>query len=106
MAENAVQRIKQLEQERSQLVAAAKKEALAKAHEAISDLGALGFNYHLVEKGHSAVRKGIRQRKNAPCPVCKFQTSPPHDARRHRGQGKRKRPFTAAQLTEFGLERA
>ena len=103
MTENAVQRIKQLDQERSQLVAAAKKEALAKAQGAISDLTALGFTYELVDKGDGAVRKALRHRKDATCPVCKFKTSPLHDARRHRGQGKRKRPFTSGELREFGL---
>jgi hypothetical protein len=106
MAENVVQRIKQLDQERSQLVGTVKKEALARAHQAMSDLNALGFNYQLVEKGRGAAPKMMRQPKDAPCPVCRFKTSPPHDARKHRGQGKRKRPFTAAQLKEFDLERA
>jgi len=105
MTENAVQRIKQLDQERSQLVATAKKEALAKAQGAISDLTALGFTYELVDKGDGAMRKALRRRGDAICPVCKFKTSPPHDARRHRGQGKRKRQFTAGELREFGLEK-
>ena len=105
MSDNTVQRIKQLDQERAQLLATARKEALAKAQGAISDLNALGFEYHLVEKGNGVVRKSTRQRRDNPCPVCNFKTSPPHDGRQHRGQGKRKRPFSAAELKEFRLER-
>jgi hypothetical protein len=103
MPENVVQRIKQLDQERSQLIATAKKEALAKAQEAISDLTALGFSYHLIEGHRPTTSRGAHQPKNAPCPVCQFATTPPHDARKHRGQGKRKKPFTPAELKEFGL---
>jgi hypothetical protein len=37
------------------------------------------------------------------CPVCGFATTPSHDARKHRGQGNKKRPFTSKQLKEFGF---
>jgi hypothetical protein len=40
--------------------------------------------------------------KQAVCPVCEFQTSPPHDGRTHRNQ-KKKAPFSAAELKEKGL---
>lgn len=40
-----------------------------------------------------------------PCPICEFKTTPPHDARRHRGQSE-KRPFTAAELTGMGMTKA
>jgi DNA-binding protein H-NS len=36
------------------------------------------------------------------CPICHFQTTPPHDGRTHRNQ-KKKAPFSAAELTEKGL---
>jgi hypothetical protein len=106
MPENAVHRIKQLDQERSTLITTAKKEALTKAQAAVSDLNAMGFSYHLVEERLRTTRKSTRQLKDAPCPVCKFKTTPRHDARKHRGQGKRKRPFTSAELKGFGLLRA
>jgi hypothetical protein len=38
----------------------------------------------------------------AVCPICEFQTSPPHDGRTHRNQ-KKKAPFSAAELKEKGL---
>jgi DNA-binding protein H-NS len=36
------------------------------------------------------------------CPICDFQTAPPHDGRTHRSQ-KKKAPFSAAELTDKGL---
>jgi hypothetical protein len=36
------------------------------------------------------------------CPICDFQTTPPHDGRTHRSQ-KKKAPFSAAELTDKGL---
>jgi DNA-binding protein H-NS len=36
------------------------------------------------------------------CPICDFQTAPPHDGRTHRSQ-KKKTPFSAAELTDKGL---
>jgi hypothetical protein len=111
MAENPIARIKELEAEKTRLVSAARKEAIDRAQAAVDDLNALGFPYQLVEGGSEPRKKaggrgGARQTKDAPCPVCKFRTSPPHDARKHRGQGKRKRVFTSAELKEMGLEKA
>jgi hypothetical protein len=40
--------------------------------------------------------------KAAACPICEFQTSPPHDGRTHRKQ-KKKGPFSAPELKEKGL---
>lgn len=40
---------------------------------------------------------------NTQCPLCKFVTSPVHDARKHRGQGAKKHPFTTEELKELGL---
>jgi DNA-binding protein H-NS len=45
--------------------------------------------------------KGKRAKAVA-CPICEFQTTPPHDGRTHRNQ-KKKAPFSAAELTEKGL---
>ena len=108
MADNPIQRLKQLEQERIQLLEVAKREALDRAKAAVSDLNSLGFDFRLLENGRSAPRGrgGPRRVKDAPCPVCQFKTSPPHDARKHRGQGRRKKPFTAAELVEVGLKKA
>jgi hypothetical protein len=106
MTDTTVQRLKQLDQERTSLLADAKKEALTRANQSIGDLNALGFNYRLVADGKQRTRKATRMIKDAPCPACGFKTSPPHDARAHRSQGKRKRPFTAAQLKELGYEKA
>jgi DNA-binding protein H-NS len=36
------------------------------------------------------------------CPICDFQTTPPHDGRTHRSQ-KKKAPFSAAEVTDQGL---
>jgi DNA-binding protein H-NS len=36
------------------------------------------------------------------CPICAFQTTPPHDGRTHRSQ-KKKAPFSVAELTDKGL---
>ena len=43
-----------------------------------------------------------KRAKAAACPICEFQTTPPHDGRTHRNQ-KKKAPFSAAELTEKGL---
>jgi hypothetical protein len=115
VADSTLERIKQLDKERTSLLDTAKKAALAAANEAITALTALGFNYRLISEGEKTVtrkrksksRKGTRTVKNAPCPICKFKTVPPHDARKHRfTQGKKKRPFTAAELTKLGLKKA
>jgi hypothetical protein len=111
MADTSIARIKQLDQERAQLIASAKKEALDRAKTAIDELSGLGFNYQLTEGGKAntskrPARKGTGFVKDAPCPVCKFKTIPLHDARKHRGQGGRKKPFTPAELTELQLEKA
>lgn len=105
MSESAIEKLKQLDQERSALLSGAKSEALGRAKDAIAELRNLGFDYRLVEgkSGERGPRKGTRTVADKPCPICEFQTSPPHDARRHRAQGERKRPFTARQLEELGL---
>src|SRR5580693_9421530 len=54
----AIQRIKELDQERSALFEQAKEEALRRAHQAVEDLNALGLKYRLVEGEPSAGSKG------------------------------------------------
>jgi len=108
MVDNAIERIKQLDQERAQIISSGKKEALDKVKAAIADLSALGFQYQLVEGSDGGKRrapKGTGLVKDAPCPVCKFKTNPLHDARKHKKQGKRKKPFTPIELKELQLEK-
>jgi hypothetical protein len=111
MAErSAIQRIHELDEERARIFDQAKEEALDKANQAVAELKALGLNYALVNgdagaKSAKAVEEPVRSKgsvKDGPCPVCEFRTSPPHDARSHRSQ-KKKKAFTAAELTEKGL---
>ena len=49
----AIQRIQELDRERTELFEQAKEEALRRAHQAVEDLNALGLKYRLVE-GESA----------------------------------------------------
>jgi hypothetical protein len=107
MAEkSAIQRIKDLDAERASIFDQAKEEALEKAKAAVAELNALGLNYTLSngagKQSKAASAKGKRSIKAAACPICEFQTSPPHDGRTHRNQ-KKKGPFSAAELKEKGL---
>lgn len=43
---------------------------------------------------------------NKACPICQFVTVPAHDARNHRGQGKKKHAFSAEELKELGYVKA
>ena len=103
---SAIQRIKDLDAERASIFDQAKEEALEKAKVAVAELNALGLNYILSNgAGRSAKTgpaKGQRNIKAEACPICEFQTSPPHDGRTHRSQ-KRKAAFSAAELKEKGL---
>ena len=96
MAEkSAIERIKELDEERARLFEQAKEEALKKAAEAVADLKALGLDYQLTSgvtkpnKSGSAEHSATGQ--DVPCPICKFRTAPPHDARTHRNQKKKVR---------------
>jgi hypothetical protein len=55
----AIQRIKELDQERATLFAQAKEEALRRATQAVEDLNALGLKYRLVEGELPAGSKGV-----------------------------------------------
>jgi DNA-binding protein H-NS len=44
----------------------------------------------------------LKPSKAEACPICKFQTTPPHDGRTHRYQ-KKKAPLSAAELADKGL---
>jgi hypothetical protein len=105
MAEkSAIQRIKELDEERARIFDQAKQEALDKAEQAVAQLNALGLSYHLVNgsDGKTKRPKATRSVKAATCPICEFQTNPPHDGRSHRSQ-KKKSAFTAAELKDKGL---
>jgi hypothetical protein len=54
------------------------------------------------KQAKAAPAKGKRTIRAAACPICEFQTAPPHDGRTHRNQ-KKKGPFSAAELKEKGL---
>ena len=112
MAKAAIDRIRELDEERAQIFDQAKEEALERANEAVAALVALGLQYRLVNgvepspritktSGKAAVgSKGAV--RDAPCSICGFKTSPPHDARAHRGQTKKK-AFNAAELSDKGF---
>src|SRR3984893_10575333 len=107
MAEkSAIQRIKDLDTERASIFDQAKGEALEKAKAAVAVLNALGLNYTLSngarKQAQAGSGKGKGPIKAAACPICEFQTSPPHDGRTHRNQ-KKKAPLSAAELKEKGL---
>jgi hypothetical protein len=98
-----IARIKELDAERIKLLDEAKKEALARAQQAVSDLNALGFSYSLTQG--LVGRRGVRVPADNPCRICGFRTNPPHDARKHRFSKAKKRPFNAKELTEWGLRK-
>lgn len=111
MAQRSVlSQLRTLDQQRRKLLGQAKTEALANAQAAVDDLNNLGFNYRLIESarksagGSRKTRKGTRSVKDAPCPICNFKTTPPHDGRAHRNQT-RKAPFTAEELVAKGLKK-
>jgi hypothetical protein len=87
----------------------AKKEALARAQQAVSDLNALGFSYSLTQVSvgrKPAGRKGLGGIPiEKPCRICGFRTNPPHDARRHRFSKAKKRAFNAKELANLGLRK-
>ena len=103
--QTALERIKQLDAEREQILGEAKRAALTKAREAVAELNALGSPFELIEAAGSTSKRKPKRSKCGPCSVCEFVTVPPHDARRHRFQGADKQPFTDDQLAELGLAR-
>jgi hypothetical protein len=82
MAESIADRIKRLDQERSSLMATAKKEALALVQSGLDSLKALGLSFDLVEGGQKQGKRTKRTKrsgagkgaiKDAACPICKFK---------------------------------
>jgi len=124
MTVSALKELERLENTRLKLLVKAKKEALTIANKAVADLNSLGENYALVneskEKNIGSIsssnlrkrnktvppksRKGTRTPKDAPCPICLFQTKPPHDRRSHRMQSIKK-AFSKKELTGKGFKK-
>jgi hypothetical protein len=101
-----LQRLKQLDDEKNKILAAAKDEAMSLINQGLTALRGLGFNYKVSESSGRASRKGTRTVRDVPCPICGFKTKPPHDRRAHRSQGDNKKPFTAQELNAKGLQKA
>jgi hypothetical protein len=105
---SAIQRIKDPGAERASIFDHAKEEALERAKAAVAELNGLGFNYTLTNgagkqaKAGPGKGKGKGAIKAAACPICEFQTAPPHDGRTQRNQ-KKKGPFSVTELKEKGL---
>lgn len=95
---------------RSELVAGAKTELLAKGKDIIEGLASLGFVYKLTQlvtgKSHhkAASTKSKSHQAQTVCPICKWQTNPIHDRRAHRWQ-EVKGPFTTEELKRRKLTR-
>jgi hypothetical protein len=103
LAKSVLEQIRALDTQKAQLLQSAKAEAFEKAKSAVDELNSLGFNYRLVEGSGGASRKGTRRIDSSrPCPICRFRTDPPHDARAHRGQ-ESKKSFSARELEERGM---
>lgn len=78
------------------------EEILNQRKELDAQLKSLG--YDTGGSGRRAQRRVLDP--NKPCPICEFTTVPPHDARNHRGQGKKKKAFTADELKTLGMTKA
>ncbi len=102
---NILEQLKKLDEQRNTLLANAKKEALEKVEIAIASekIGTHSDSPTRFMKGLPQKRKTVTRNTDASrkrCPVCDIGG---HDARTHRGQGKNKRKFTAAELKGLGL---
>jgi hypothetical protein len=109
MQKSAIEEIKELKAQLESKTERAKVEALDRASEAISFLRELGMDNDTILKdlgfrGRSKTQETREGKppKEGPCPICNFQTAPPHDGRSHRGQTKKK-PLTAEELEQKGL---
>jgi hypothetical protein len=97
-----VQRLAKIDADRKELIDSIKAEALQKANEAVQELNALGFHFVLSEEGDKNGSKKGEPSPDADCPICKFRTLKPHDARAHRSQTV-KAPFTLDELHQKGM---
>lgn len=101
---SAIAQVKNLQEELARLSTKAKDEALAQATQAVEILDALGLPYRLVDESAARHTKQ-RKKRTLDCKVCDYTTDPPHNARKHKGQGEDKQPFTEEELAELGLKR-
>lgn len=111
---SAIAQIRKLREEEAKLVETAKAEALAKTHEGIEELNALGFQYELTDmaivaepiktrKARSAGPRGpIDHTPKGTCTLCLYATEPAHDRRSHRSQ-EIKKPFTNDELKKLNF---
>jgi hypothetical protein len=111
MQKSTIEEIKELKAQLESKSETVKEEALASAREAIGVLRELGVDNETILKnlgfrGRASAEESREGRppKEGPCPICNFQTDPPHDGRSHRGQSKKK-PLTAEELDRKGLTR-
>jgi hypothetical protein len=106
MQKSAIEEIKELKTQLASRTEQAKTEALKKAAEAINALRELGIDKNTILKDlelKSGTKANTKEKpKDQSCPICKFETDPPHDGRSHRGQTKKK-PLTADELEQKGL---
>lgn len=112
----ALDRIKQIDAERTTLAEIAKAEAMNSIQTQIALLLSLGTAYELRPvTAHrasppthaypgSSLPKSVRASFNPDraCPICGVKTSPAHDARTHRNQSPKVK-FTAEELSARGL---
>jgi hypothetical protein len=103
--QSPVQLLAKLDAERAKILDSAKTDALLKANEAVDELNALGFHYHLSEEVPKSNGTKRGEPADVPCPICLFKTVVPHDRRSHRTQAT-KAPFTDEELKQRGLIRA
>jgi hypothetical protein len=97
--ETPMQKLARIDAERAELFASLKSDALQKANDAVAELNALGFHYHLSEEAPktNGTKRGFPS--DADCPVCKFKTTPPHDGRAHKSHTE---AFTEEELKQRG----
>jgi hypothetical protein len=102
--QSILEQLRALDEQKAQLMQAAKEEAMERVREAIDELNSLGYSYRLTEggRGSGTSRKETRQAKDAPCPICNFKTIPLHDGRAHRSQDPKK-PFNTKELADRGF---
>lgn len=71
-----------------------KKERIASQH---------GLSLKAIMRPMGYKASGNGKTTGGSCPVCQFSTSPHHDGRQHRSQGKHKHPFTDAELSDMQM---
>ena len=101
---NTIERIRELEHQREQLIQSAHDEAIECINTAIDTLKALGYQYTLVGKKKPPRKSKAPTAPNKPCPICEFATAPPHDKRHHRSQ-EQVAPFNDDDLREKRMRR-